>query len=75
MNSLKMTLQVCELSNHCFHMAVDCFVLISSDVKKARLLLKSVRETNPKHPPGKFLYYILSLELLVYGIWTIFLKH
>ncbi len=22
------------------------------DVKKARLLLKSVRETNPKHPPG-----------------------
>jgi hypothetical protein len=24
-----------------------------SDVKKARLLLKSVRETNPKHPPGK----------------------
>ena len=24
------------------------------DVKKARLLLKSVRETNPKHPPGEF---------------------
>ena len=24
-----------------------------SDVKKARLLLKSVRETNPKHPPGE----------------------
>jgi len=24
----------------------------SSDVKKARLLLKSVRETNPKHPPA-----------------------
>ena len=24
-----------------------------NDVKKARLLLKSVRETNPKHPPGK----------------------
>ena len=23
-----------------------------NDVKKARLLLKSVRETNPKHPPG-----------------------
>lgn len=23
-----------------------------SDVKKARLLLKSVRETNPKHPPA-----------------------
>ena len=25
---------------------------IYSDVKKARLLLKSVRETNPKHPPA-----------------------
>ena len=24
-----------------------------ADVKKARLLLKSVRETNPNHPPGK----------------------
>ena len=24
-----------------------------NDVKKARLLLKSVRETNPKHPPGE----------------------
>ena len=24
-----------------------------NDVKKARLLLKSVRETNPKHPPGR----------------------
>lgn len=23
-----------------------------NDMKKARLLLKSVRETNPKHPPG-----------------------
>ena len=23
-----------------------------NDVKKARLLLKSVRETNPKHPPA-----------------------
>lgn len=23
-----------------------------NDVKKARLLLKSVRETNPNHPPG-----------------------
>lgn len=23
-----------------------------SDIKKARLLLKSVRETNPNHPPG-----------------------
>ena len=28
------------------------FILIFSDVKKARLLLKSVRETNPKHPPA-----------------------
>ena len=28
------------------------YVLIRSDVKKARLLLKSVRETNPKHPPA-----------------------
>lgn len=25
---------------------------ISSDIKKARLLLKSVRETNPHHPPA-----------------------
>ncbi len=24
-----------------------------ADVKKARLLLKSVRETNPNHPPGE----------------------
>lgn len=24
-----------------------------NDIKKARLLLKSVRETNPRHPPGK----------------------
>ena len=23
-----------------------------NDIKKARLLLKSVRETNPRHPPG-----------------------
>ena len=23
-----------------------------ADIKKARLLLKSVRETNPKHPPA-----------------------
>ena len=27
-------------------------LLLRSDVKKARLLLKSVRETNPKHPPA-----------------------
>lgn len=27
-------------------------VVQCSDVKKARLLLKSVRETNPKHPPA-----------------------
>lgn len=27
-----------------------------NDVKKARLLLKSVRETNPKHPPGTDFY-------------------
>ncbi len=26
--------------------------LSCSDIKKARLLLKSVRETNPKHPPA-----------------------
>lgn len=25
---------------------------MSSDIKKARLLLKSVRETNPHHPPA-----------------------
>lgn len=25
---------------------------VSSDIKKARLLLKSVRETNPHHPPA-----------------------
>lgn len=28
------------------------FPFISSDIKKARLLLKSVRETNPHHPPA-----------------------
>lgn len=27
-------------------------IFLASDVKKARLLLKSVRETNPKHPPA-----------------------
>lgn len=32
-----------------------------NDIKKARLLLKSVRETNPRHPPGMRL---LSLERL-----------
>lgn len=26
--------------------------ILSSDIKKARLLLKSVRETNPHHPPA-----------------------
>ena len=31
---------------------VLCLVLLSSDIKKARLLLKSVRETNPHHPPA-----------------------
>ena len=31
-------------------MTVSFFVL--SDIKKARLLLKSVRETNPHHPPA-----------------------
>ena len=40
-----------------------------SDVKKARLLLKSVRETNPKHPPGKlkpliFLHATCSCTIL-----------
>lgn len=30
-----------------------------NDVKKARLLLKSMRETNPKHPPG----WIVSARL------------
>lgn len=29
-------------------------MIFYSDVKKARLLLKSVRDTNPKHPPGKY---------------------
>ena len=29
-----------------------CLHVTCSDVKKARLLLKSVRETNPKHPPA-----------------------
>lgn len=28
------------------------WLCISSDIKKARLLLKSVRETNPHHPPA-----------------------
>lgn len=27
-------------------------LFLSSDIKKARLLLKSVRETNPHHPPA-----------------------
>lgn len=36
-----------------FYLA-DMFILLSltSDIKKARLLLKSVRETNPHHPPA-----------------------
>lgn len=29
-----------------------CITLVPSDIKKARLLLKSVRETNPHHPPA-----------------------
>lgn len=28
------------------------FFCLKSDIKKARLLLKSVRETNPHHPPA-----------------------
>lgn len=28
------------------------WLCLSSDIKKARLLLKSVRETNPHHPPA-----------------------
>ena len=32
------------------------------DVKKARLLLKSVRETNPKHPPGEVLFDVCIIE-------------
>lgn len=31
-----------------------------NDIKKARLLLKSVRETNPRHPPG-FLYLLFKI--------------
>ena len=34
---------------------LSCLFLLQgdiNDVKKARLLLKSVRETNPKHPPA-----------------------
>lgn len=30
-----------------------------NDIKKARLLLKSVRETNPRHPPGKVTLFAL----------------
>jgi hypothetical protein len=46
---------------HVLHHFYVCLPFISqwmkllnycSDVKKARLLLKSVRETNPKHPPA-----------------------
>lgn len=29
-----------------------CVWFLCSDIKKARLLLKSVRETNPHHPPA-----------------------
>lgn len=29
-----------------------CGSALPSDIKKARLLLKSVRETNPHHPPA-----------------------
>lgn len=31
---------------------VYLWLCITSDIKKARLLLKSVRETNPHHPPA-----------------------
>lgn len=31
---------------------VHLWFCMSSDIKKARLLLKSVRETNPHHPPA-----------------------
>lgn len=30
----------------------NVIVCVCSDIKKARLLLKSVRETNPHHPPA-----------------------
>ena len=33
-------------------MSANQLLHIYSDIKKARLLLKSVRETNPKHPPA-----------------------
>ena len=42
------------------------FVNFFSDVKKARLLLKSVRETNPKHPPGMFSYYVEFQHRILY---------
>lgn len=32
-----------------------------NDIKKARLLLKSVRETNPRHPPGETVFFVLIL--------------
>ena len=40
-----------------------------NDVKKARLLLKSVRETNPHHPPA----WIASARYLVSFSLTVFL--
>lgn len=38
-----------------------------SDVKKARLLLKSVRETNPKHPPGMYVLTV-NYEAVYYNL-------
>ena len=40
-----------------------------NDVKKARLLLKSVRETNPKHPPGTTTAYYTT-ELTFACLYT-----
>lgn len=34
------------------YVVFKCVWVLCSDIKKARLLLKSVRETNPHHPPA-----------------------
>ena len=44
----------------------ECSAFFSfSDIKKARLLLKSVITTNPQHGPGLFSHYPLVFSLLL----------
>lgn len=41
-----------RIISQCAENFPSCFSSSFSDIKKARLLLKSVRETNPHHPPA-----------------------